>query len=194
MKREQNETTFVVLNAMITNLNLSLNVANKITAFQSFELINIIFNDYAYLTIEMIALCFKNGKKGVYGGTFNRLDVEVVSTWLYKFSTSDEYQQMIINYNKPKVEDERKPMPKELEAIRDEVLKELTENINKRRFGSSPVRPLTEETFIENLKVKIPKWSNEQLSLFLEEYTKENFTKGIELINEEINKRNSPPN
>tara|TARA_B100000965_G_scaffold402686_1_gene429156 strand:- start:3084 stop:3791 length:708 start_codon:yes stop_codon:yes gene_type:complete len=82
---------------MILALRDSLSITNNITPTQAKEAAIIITEQFAGLSIEELAMCFHRGKIGEYGEIMHRLDVNVLLSWLNKFSKEMERVSIELN-------------------------------------------------------------------------------------------------
>lgn len=73
-----------VLVSIITDLALSFNVGANMNQDQVAETVDDIIQDYYYLKLDDLKLCFKNGKRERYGKIY-RLDESVILSWLDKY-------------------------------------------------------------------------------------------------------------
>lgn len=70
------------LDWLIEILCQTLNVTNNLNEFQKKDLVYFLLDEYKNETFEDFILCFKMAKSGRFGVIYNRIDREVVSTWL----------------------------------------------------------------------------------------------------------------
>lgn len=71
-------------------LESALNVKEKLSEAQAFEIIIEIANEFKMLSLDEFVYCFKKAKLGYYGKDYNRLDILSISTWLRTYKDSGE--------------------------------------------------------------------------------------------------------
>lgn len=96
--------------SIITDLALSFNVGANMNQDQVAETVDDIIQDYYYLKLDDLKLCFKHGKRERYGKIY-RLDESVILSWLDKyveerFSSAEQssYTQHASTKNETRVE------------------------------------------------------------------------------------------
>jgi len=193
MARKNKNETFNLINSLLHLANESLSVAKPTTSFQAMEIIYMIMNDFKQLTIEEVAIVFRNGKKGFYGSNYNKLDVEVFSNWFISFVSSDEYCDYLENRFK-KVDntvivemtaDKQKSIDMLKQSIDDIINQEKKKPITRLPIMSH----VSDEEKELRLKALFKKLSEKDLEKHLFIYKQEKFDLGIYLINEEIKSR-----
>ena len=73
-----------VIATMIVNTTEFLNVP-KLTGIQIKMTAEFIYEEYYFLNISDLNLCFKNGMKGKYGELYNRIDGQIILKWLREY-------------------------------------------------------------------------------------------------------------
>lgn len=73
-----------ILVMILTDTALFFNTGQNMNQDQIAQLTEIILEDYYYLKIDDLKLCFKNAMKGRYGQVF-RIDGPVILSWLEKY-------------------------------------------------------------------------------------------------------------
>lgn len=110
LKREHKEqltfavVTLLELTARQFNLNDNKNLLDPL---QLTILATQIIDTYYYFKIGDIALCFREGVKGSYGPIFDRLDAQIIFTWLrhYDQTTKEEIRnKYIVHDGRPQTE------------------------------------------------------------------------------------------
>ena len=74
-----------ILVMILTDTALFFNTGQNMNQDQIAQLTELILDDYFYLKIDDLKLCFKNAMKGRYGQIF-RIDGSVILSWLEKYT------------------------------------------------------------------------------------------------------------
>jgi hypothetical protein len=82
---------------LIGGVREGLNVANNITVNQAAEAAIDVVAEFGGLSIEEIALCFNNGRKGDYGELMHRLDGPMLLRWLRQYVNDREQYEVEVN-------------------------------------------------------------------------------------------------
>lgn len=85
LARENAEMTIDMLALMINDLRMYMIVDRMITNNGILNLCQFILATYPSLTLEEIAVCFSQSKKGLYGEDYQRLDGAVIMRWLKRY-------------------------------------------------------------------------------------------------------------
>lgn len=186
MKRKNEGELFEVLNNLLTSLNLSLSVKEKTTEFQALQIVTTIMNDYPHLSVEDVALCFKMGKTGRFGPTYNKLDVQVIGEWLSKYIGSDEYNDYLENRHKmggPTIDEDYKPHPGVKALVEKMIHKIRVDELERKKVG------VTDEKFLMQLAYYSVHYSDNELNAMEEYYKEKDCKDGLEIIINEKNRR-----
>lgn len=70
---------------MLTDLVSFFNVGKTMSQVQLAQTAEIIIDTYGYLKIDDFKFCFSSAKKGLYGVTYDRLDGNVIITWIEQY-------------------------------------------------------------------------------------------------------------
>lgn len=62
------------------------NVTETMNDVQVAATVDFILEDYYFLQIDDIKLCFRNAMKGYYGKVYNRLDGQIILSWLHAYA------------------------------------------------------------------------------------------------------------
>jgi hypothetical protein len=71
-----------LLSLLLTDLVLFFNVGKIMSPAQIAQTVALILEDYDWLCIEDLKVCFNNAKKGVYGKLYDRIDGQVILEWI----------------------------------------------------------------------------------------------------------------
>lgn len=71
----------------ISDLAEFLNVNGTMNAMQIGQTAQFILDDYSWLTIDDMKLCFNLAKKGAFGQVYGRLDGQVILEWFRQYET-----------------------------------------------------------------------------------------------------------
>jgi hypothetical protein len=83
--RQDDQELEDMLLILLNDLRLFFAVDNMISTEGLKGLVPIIVHEYKGLSLEDVALCFMQAKKGYYGEVYNRLDGQVILGWLRKY-------------------------------------------------------------------------------------------------------------
>lgn len=109
------------------------NIGKPMTSSQIIQTARLIFFDYSALKPEDVKKCFEQGKKGLYGKIYDRLDGGVLFDWLdnYKLNRTNEIIQHRINeLNNHNAEIKKPIYIKNSESI--EKIKEIRKNLEQK--------------------------------------------------------------
>lgn len=95
LRRENNIETIKALALMVNDLRKFFIVDRKLSDNDVIALAPMIIATYPSLTLEEIAVCFCNVKKGFYGEDFQRVDGPTIMKWLRLFV--EDKQQRLAN-------------------------------------------------------------------------------------------------
>ncbi len=80
-----NLTVSALVITMLTDLVSFFNVGKTMSEVQLAQTAEIIIDTYGYLKIDDFKYCFSSAKKGLYGVTYDRLDGNVIITWIEQY-------------------------------------------------------------------------------------------------------------
>lgn len=188
IRKTDERSLFQALNALLHATNLALNVAQKINEFQAFDIIQTLMTDFKHVKLEELIYIFKQGKKGVYGPHYNKLDIETICGWINGYFISDEYNDYLENRH-------RKPVEKvELTDRQKECWAKLISNfktfVEETKNKSEPVivNKVSKNVFKERFKGYAKGLTVEELKQLHKEY-KETAPDYAEVINDELKER-----
>lgn len=128
----------------LLNLQDSLNVSNAMSDIQIQEAARLIRANYYFLTPFDFKLASDGIKMGKYGQSFNRLDVQVIGTWLDAYC--QERSEQAASVSRQKSEDGKKPLTKEeLAFIRQMVYSDTKKLDEKRKLEAEEEKKIQEE-------------------------------------------------
>ncbi|WP_129714648.1 DUF6633 family protein [Pedobacter sp. SYP-B3415] len=87
-----------VLNVMVSDLVTFFNLGKNMNDEQVKITVQLIIEDYWYLKPEDFKYCFSQAKRGVYGKQYDRLDGQVILSWLEQYSNARADQADAISY------------------------------------------------------------------------------------------------
>ena len=103
--------TLKILSRVITNLNDSINIGNKLNNDQIFEIAVTILNEYWRLKIDEVLNCFNMAKNGRFGKVYG-LDQPTIMGWLLEYDTKlkgDYYESQTTTHTNRTRDEENKP-------------------------------------------------------------------------------------
>lgn len=80
-----NMTVSALVVAMLTDLVSFFNVGKTMSEVQLAQTAEIIIDTYGYLKIDDFKFCFSSAKKGLYGVVYDRLDGNVIISWIEQY-------------------------------------------------------------------------------------------------------------
>lgn len=83
---------FTIIEKLLAALSLSLNVGKNLEPHQLDALAKKIYAKYYYLSFDEIMYVFDQGTTGKYGKLYDRIDEEVIFSWLEKYDTDERIQ------------------------------------------------------------------------------------------------------
>lgn len=83
---------------MLSEVTEFFSVPEKMSQRQIGLTVDLILEDYYFLKPEDIRLCFRNAMKGYYGRVYNRIDGQIILSWLKQYSderleTAEQHSQ-----------------------------------------------------------------------------------------------------
>jgi len=78
--------TLALLVYMITDVVEQLNVGKTMNDKQVGRAAELIADEFYYLKPDDFKLCFDNAVKGRYGATYDRIDIQIICSWLNKYT------------------------------------------------------------------------------------------------------------
>ena len=86
-RKETSETHLQALLVVLVNdLVGFFSVGKTMGQSQLVQTVQLIIEDYYYLNIEDLKLCFNNAKKGLYGKVYDRVDGNIILGWLQQYA------------------------------------------------------------------------------------------------------------
>ena len=71
---------------MLSEVTEFFNIPEKMSQKQIGLTVDLILEDYYFLKPDDLRLCFRNAMKGYYGRVYNRIDGQVILSWLKQYS------------------------------------------------------------------------------------------------------------
>lgn len=188
IKQGDERSLFQALNALLHATNLALNVAHKLNEFQAFDIIQTLMTDFKHVKLEELIYIFKQGKKGVYGPHYNKLDIETICGWINGYFISDEYNDYLENRH-------RKPVEKvELTEEQKDNWKETISNFKtftkENKIKSEPVivNKVSKNVFKERFEVYAKGLDERELKELFRQY-QNNAPDYAEIVKNELKSR-----
>lgn len=140
----EREVVYAIIERLLAGLALSLNIGKNLEPHQLSGLAKKIYAKYYYLSFDEIMHVFDKGSCGSYGKLYDRIDEEIIFSWLEKFdvderilisekSNSDEIKEFKIQQ---KEHDEflAKHLSKYTEKLSQELGQEKIKEENYKKF------------------------------------------------------------
>lgn len=122
-----------IIERLLAGLALSLNVGKNLEPHQLSGLAKKIYAKYYYLSFDELMYVFDKGSSGSYGKIYDRVDEEIIFTWLEKFDT-DERLNLAHKSTSEEIESQRQQKEIEDNFLAD-LLKPLTEKLTAELDG-----------------------------------------------------------
>ncbi len=149
------EVVYSIIERLIAGLALSLNVGKNIEPHQLDSLAKKIYAKYYYFSFDEIMYVFDKGTSGAYGKLYDRIDEEIIFSWLEKYDTGERVG-IAEDSNRKEIEDyaeqkelEREFLAKALEPVSKALEEERQKELNYKAFR--------EKYFTQNAKPEEPK-------------------------------------
>lgn len=123
--KENRAETILAIGNIIELAIVSTGIKDKPNPVTQFKIAQMLLA-HEDLTIEEIAIMFREGVRGRLGINFNKFDEDTVSTWIVNYKTGSERCEYFENRHKKKYE----PLPSELVKIWIETRKNLENDID----------------------------------------------------------------
>lgn len=78
-------TVRALLNMLIGDLVMFVNVGKSMTPDQIVKTVDLVIEEYNYFKPEDFKLCFNRAKKGQYGALYDRIDGQLILSWLGEY-------------------------------------------------------------------------------------------------------------
>lgn len=85
----EREVVYAIIERLLASLALSLNVGKNLEPYQLSGLAKKIYAKYYYFSFDEVMYVFDKGTSGVYGKIYDRIDEEIIFSWLEKFDTDE---------------------------------------------------------------------------------------------------------
>lgn len=173
LKRQDEQSVIDAVGALITLACHSLNVGKNMTDLQVYTASCTLVERFWYLKLEEFALIFRNGCTGFYGKLFDRVDVEIISSWIEKYWGSDERLGYLAKMDGAKI---KKDEGLELLTIQNpELFKNAADKIlrEKRQMNKADSEKVpTYEVWLNGFKKQLPNMPESDLKRWLKEARK----------------------
>jgi hypothetical protein len=191
IRKDKNQQATV--NIMVAMMDMSqqyFNLQQPMNAQQLALTAELMLEDYYYLRVDELQVCFRMAMKGEFGPVYNRIDGQIFFEWIRKFMTKRQAISERINLEKQSNNNiyEMFQNPQVIEAIQ--------QTADKLKIEEAPAREVkrSEVSAFEQLLMKeydaLPQWNNDMrfrvyknTPYQFNEYRKERYM-------EEINKQN----
>ncbi|MCR6637482.1 MAG: hypothetical protein NVV82_00370 [Sporocytophaga sp.] len=203
---KHSEETVEVVSYLLIDFAQSINVGKNISEAQVDEIAYMICTHFSDLTIEELIVVFSNAKAGRYGQQsrlYDRIDVIVISEFIsayyeqqrspylekansYKNFQSNDILDAVMNSEKPENPQIRKAKVS-LKRLQKQKKPET------RTFTATAVIPKSTE-YLEKAKKLMPEFGLKDIQLFRRHAVQANWEDLIQLIDEEIGKREKQEN
>ena len=189
-KDKNQQATVNIMVAMMDMCQQYFNLQQPMNAQQLALTAELMLEDYYYLRVDELQVCFRMAMKGEFGPVYNRIDGQIFFEWIRKFMTKRQAISERINLDNQSNNNiyEMFQHPQVLEAIQ--------QTADKLKIEEAPAREVkrSEVSAFEQLLMKeydaLPQWNNDMrfrvyknTPYQFNEYRKERYM-------EEINKQN----
>lgn len=189
-KDKNQQATVNIMVAMMDMCQQYFNLQQPMNAQQLALTAELMLEDYYYLRVDELQVCFRMAMKGEFGSVYNRIDGQIFFEWIRKFMTKRQAISERINLEKQSNNNiyEMFQHPQVLEAIQQTADKLKIEEAPAREVKRSEVSAFEQKLMAEY--DALPQWNNDMrfrvyknTPYQFNEYRKERYM-------EEINKQN----
>jgi hypothetical protein len=189
-KDKNQQATVNIMVAMMDMCQQYFNLQQPMNAQQLALTAELMLEDYYYLRVDELQVCFRMAMKGEFGPVYNRIDGQIFFEWIRKFMTKRQAISERINLDKQSSNNiyEMFQHPQVLEAIQQTADKLKIEEAPAREAKRSEVSSFEQLLMAEY--DALPQWNNDMrfrvyknTPYQFNEYRKERYM-------EEINKQN----
>ncbi len=99
-KNKSQQATIAVMVAMMDSCQQYFNLQQPMNAQQLALTAELMLEDYYYLRVDELQVCFRMAMKGEFGPVYNRIDGQVFFEWLKKFMGKRQSVSERINHEK----------------------------------------------------------------------------------------------
>jgi hypothetical protein len=189
-KDKNQQATVNIMVAMMDMCQQYFNLQQPMNAQQLALTAELMLEDYYYLRVDELQVCFRMAMKGEFGPVYNRIDGQIFFEWIRKFMTKRQAISERINLDKQSTNNiyEMFQHRQVLEAIHQTADKLKIEEAPAREVKRSEVSAFEQKLMAEY--DALPQWNNDMrfrvyknTPYQFNEYRKERYM-------EEINKQN----
>jgi hypothetical protein len=168
IRKADPETAEDAIVDLISNLQSVLNVTNRMSGIQIAQAALDILHGWPFLKIEELAYVFKNARLGVYGKTFNRLDIQIIGEWINAYDHSEEKAAYLERQASAFKQAELAPVKLSEEAIK--MQNEMIEKLQA-RIAKVPKVDTQKKPVVNPLVPKMEDLSLSELEAFVNAYS-----------------------
>jgi hypothetical protein len=99
-KNKSQQATIAVMVAMMDSCQQYFNLQQPMNAQQLALTAELMLEDYYYLRVDELQVCFRMAMKGEFGPVYNRIDGQVFFEWIKKFMGKRQFVSERINLEK----------------------------------------------------------------------------------------------
>lgn len=114
--RVERTAVWAIIERLLAGLALSMNVGKNLQPHQLDGLAKKIYAKYYYFSFDELLYVFDKGASGGYGKIYDRIDEEIIFTWLESFDTGERIQ-IAENANVSEIESYEEQKKAELEFL-----------------------------------------------------------------------------
>lgn len=200
LNKEDEVTLQTSISNLLFMLNESLNYSTKLSAIQAIEITYHITQNYPGLRIDELILCFKNGKAGVYGNKFFKIDIMTINSWILEYLSSEErlseierqYQRSKdqLNIEQKSTEEDIKCDPMRVVKIFDKFIESRkVEKLEKMKSSRLEYIESLKEKTIEKVKKACVALNSDELRQYMNGFPQCEYDETFDLIEAELAKR-----
>ncbi len=140
-----------VLVFLINDISEFLNIKETLNTNQILSTVDLIIEEYGYMKPEDFKLCFNQAKKGYYGQVYNRIDGQVILSWLKEYAI--ERVEYFENHNTRKAQNQN-----DTRGLKTESMHSLYDKYVERSAKEEADLKVKKELEAELRKQAIEKW------------------------------------
>lgn len=184
------------LAALIIHLRNQFNIGKNLDDVQVTSATILIMSEFPSLTLDEIALVFRNAAVGRYGRSYDSLDVSIICRFIRQYVDTEReayFEKIHSARKKSQLTDFQQDIQdteqgKQFIQTCKEAVKAVLDK-PKPPKESFPVRSLTEEEYVSKLTDSLSVFPDKELVEFYCEYTSKNWAQGVAIVVAEMEKR-----
>lgn len=182
--------------SLLTHLRNQFNIGKNLDDVQVASATMLIMSEFPSLTLDELALVFRNAALGRYGKSYDSLDVSIVCRFIRQYVDNEReayFEKLHTSKKKSQLTDFQTDIQDTEQG--EQFLKTCQEAVKEVLDKPKPqkeklqVRSLTEEEYLSKLTTSLSVFPDKELVEFFCEYTSKNWVQGVDIVANEMEKR-----